>query len=518
MRRVGRYELWDEFASGGMASIHFGRLHGASGFSKVVAIKRLHPQFARDPDFVAMFVEEARVAGRVQHPNVVGVRDVVREGEELFLVMDYVHAEPLSALLRESVARGQKVPPAVAAGVLAQALRGLHAAHEATSDRGEPLGIVHRDVSPQNILVGDDGVARVADFGVAKALGRALQTAEGSFKGKVAYFAPEQLKNEVDRRTDVFAAGIVLWEALLGARLFAADTHWAIVEHVLRTPIARPDATDPDIPPALSDLVMQSLERDPERRFPTARAMATAIEKAGLAAPNTVIAEWVVGLRGEVLDARLARRGVVEAAVASPVPVELPREREGAEGNHPERSPALLGASAPPPTPPRRAGVSTGVVIGAVAVAVAGVAFGVGSRLWSRSSEPPSSSTLVADARGVVSADHDAPRSAEPLLAPRSPSVVASPSAAPPSSGSSLPKAPSKPSRPPNYCDETTLCPQGLGCWSNVCQPCPPMQAGCGGRCVSILVDPNCGGCGINCASMRLSCVDRHCEADPPNR
>ena len=209
-RIVGRYVLVGEIASGGMATIFFGRLVGAASFARTVAIKSLHKQYARDPEFVAMLLDEARLATRVQHPNVVGTLDVVALDGELLLVLDYVHGESFSFVLRILAANRKRLPPRIVGNVVASALSGLHAAHEATSESGQPLGIIHRDVSPQNVLLGADGVPRVLDFGVAKAVGRAANTRDGQLKGKLAYMAPEQITSgAVTRRTDVYAATIV---------------------------------------------------------------------------------------------------------------------------------------------------------------------------------------------------------------------------------------------------------------------------------------------------------------------
>src|SRR5690349_8197951 len=169
LRVVGRYALYGKLATGGMATVHFGRLLGPVGFSRTVAIKRLHPEFAKDPEFVAMFLDEARLAARIQHPNVVATLAVVAMAEELFLVMDYVRGESFSRVLRTARRKGLELPEGFIGSVVAGMLHGLHAAHEATDERGEPLQVVHRDVSPQNVLVGVDGVPRVLDFGVAKA-------------------------------------------------------------------------------------------------------------------------------------------------------------------------------------------------------------------------------------------------------------------------------------------------------------------------------------------------------------
>jgi serine/threonine-protein kinase len=224
-RSIGRYLLHREIASGGMATVHLGRLMGPVGFSRTVAIKRLHPHFERDPEFVAMFLDEARIAARIRHPNVVQTLDVVAEDGELFLVMDYVEWESFAKLLRALARTGEPIAPqSVVLAVVCGALHGLHAAHEANGESGERLCVVHRDVSPQNILVGLDGTPRVLDFGIAKALGRAQVTRSGMLKGKLAYMAPEQIRNaDLGPRTDIYAASVVLWEALTGARLFKGD-------------------------------------------------------------------------------------------------------------------------------------------------------------------------------------------------------------------------------------------------------------------------------------------------------
>jgi eukaryotic-like serine/threonine-protein kinase len=195
--RVGRYALFDALASGGMATVYLGRLTGAAGFSRTVAVKRLHPNFAKEADFVGMLVDEARLAGRIRHPNVVPTLDVVQLPDELMLVMEYVHGEALSKLLRNVAAAKAQIPLPIASSIMIGSLHGLHAAHEATDERGAPLEIIHRDVSPQNILVGVDGNPRILDFGVARATGRIQATGDGKLKGKLAYMAPEQLRGAI---------------------------------------------------------------------------------------------------------------------------------------------------------------------------------------------------------------------------------------------------------------------------------------------------------------------------------
>src|SRR5262249_28645152 len=176
VRIVGRYALYDEIASGGMATVHFGRLLGPVGFSRAVAIKRLHPHHAKDPQFTKMFIDEARLASRIQHPNVVPTIDVVSTADELLLVMEYVQGESLGRLLRASIAREEHVPLRIVLSIMSNVLHGLHAAHEARSESGEPLDIVHRDVSPQNVMVSSNGIAKVLDFGIARAKLRLEET------------------------------------------------------------------------------------------------------------------------------------------------------------------------------------------------------------------------------------------------------------------------------------------------------------------------------------------------------
>ena len=309
-RVVGRYALYDVIASGGMATVHYGRLQGPVGFSRTVAVKRLHAHLASDPEFVAMFLDEARLAARIRHPNVVPTLDVVAEAGEIFLVMDYVQGESLAYLLKAS-RQLEKIPVRVVANVLVGTLEGLHAAHEAKSERGEPLGIVHRDVSPHNILVGSDGVPRVVDFGVAKAIGRLASTREGVVKGKFAYMPPEQVRGEpLDRRTDVYAASVVLWEALTARRLFRADSDVELMYRVLHGEIAPPSAFNAEVPPELDALVLRGLSRERDARFATASEMALALERCVPTVPTREVGAWVQGVAAEHL---LDRARQVEA-------------------------------------------------------------------------------------------------------------------------------------------------------------------------------------------------------------
>ncbi len=309
--------MYGEIASGGMATVHLGRLLGPVGFTKTVAVKRLHEQFAKDEEFVAMFIDEARLAARIHHTNVVQTLDVVQHDNQLLLVMEYVHGVQLSTLTRLARKNGKRMPPPVAIAVVAGMLRGLHAAHDATDERGQPLHIVHRDVSPHNLLIGVDGVPRVIDFGVAKAAGRLQQTAAGQLKGKVPYMAPEQVRGQpVTRQTDVFAAGVVLWETLLGQRLFSAENDAAVISQILGREIEPPSRIDLAVPAAFDAVVMRALERDSSKRFATAREMAEALESCDRVAAPAEVAAYVQSVAAEQLAKRTSLISEVESTSA----------------------------------------------------------------------------------------------------------------------------------------------------------------------------------------------------------
>jgi eukaryotic-like serine/threonine-protein kinase len=313
-RLVGRYELYGEIAHGGMATVHVGRILSDAGFSRTVAIKRLHPHCARDPYLAAMFVDEARLASRIHHPNVVSTLDVVVADDELFVVMEYVQGESLSPLIRATAARGELIPIDFVSAIGIGVLDGLHAAHEAVNELDEPLGIVHRDVSPQNVLVGVDGVPRLIDFGVAKAAGRVQETREGQLKGKLGYMPPEQFEGvPADRRGDIYSASIVLWEALSGRRLFESKTEAETLKNILRGPLAPPSAYAPHVPPALDEIVMRGLSRNPADRFATAGEMALALEWAVAPAAGRRVGEWVRTLAAPSLGERAKRIVEIES-------------------------------------------------------------------------------------------------------------------------------------------------------------------------------------------------------------
>lgn len=292
---VDRYLVFDEIGVGGMASVHLGMLTGAVGFRRIVALKQLHSRFIHDPDFVAQFINEARLAARIHHGNVVQTLDVVWTGTQLLLVLEYVDGDTLNRVLRSAFERRQQVPVEVACSMVTGLLHGLQAAHEVRDEEGVPLDIVHRDVSPQNILIARDGVARVLDFGVAKALAQSPNTQSGLLKGKFGYMAPEQLmRGQVDRRADVFAAGVVLWETLTCRRLFqASKSIEQAMSRVISGEIPPPSSYRPTIPRALDAIVMKAMAREPEQRFQSAEELAVALEEKVTVASPHLVKTWL---------------------------------------------------------------------------------------------------------------------------------------------------------------------------------------------------------------------------------
>ena len=344
-RVIGRYALYDKIASGGMATIHIACTLGAVGFSRVVVVKRLHLQLATERAFVGMFVDEARLASRVRHPNVIPTLDVVAENGELFLVMDYVPGESLARLVARAAELGVDVPMSIVSAVGTGLLEGLHAAHEATSERGEPLELVHRDVSPQNVLVGVDGITRVFDFGIAKASVRIHETEHGKLQGKVAYMSPEQITGKtVDRRTDVWAAGVVLWEMATRRRLFVgsqvADYGDAILKSAVPPPSLYASCSE-----GFDRVIAKALERDPAKRFATARELATALEEVAPPAGMRAVGDWVQSLAARSLEQRAALVKRAEEATNDPdnarrllAALELPANDDADAGE--DRSPS----------------------------------------------------------------------------------------------------------------------------------------------------------------------------------
>jgi len=288
-----------------MAEVYAARIVGEGGFQKVVALKRMLPTLAEDERFVTMFLDEGRVAANISSPNVVQTLDLGRaDDDSLYLVMELVVGVSLGRLVRGALKAKRFLSPEVAAKILAEAARGLHDAHEATTPMGDPLKIIHRDVSPQNILVDRAGRTRITDFGVARAMQRHSHTQTGEMKGKMAYFAPEQaVGGELDRRLDVFALGIVAWEVLCGRRLFKGDNPLMTLKRITEAPVPSILEYRSDVPEALDTAVRKALERNRDDRWPSTLDFARALEQSvGQLASAADVAEHVRAFGGAPLD------------------------------------------------------------------------------------------------------------------------------------------------------------------------------------------------------------------------
>jgi serine/threonine protein kinase len=357
--RVGPYELLVPIASGGMGTVYLARKRGAGGFEREVALKLTHAFLRDDPDWATQLIEEAKLAGLVRHPNVVQVLDVEDDPNGVFLVMEYVEGSTLGGLMRQAQRQASPMPPAIALRILVDALAGLHAAHELRDTQGRPMGLVHRDFTPQNILVGTDGVSRLTDFGVAKASSRMSATRTGVVKGKASYMSPEQVRAQpLDRRADIWAAGVVAWEAFAGRKMREAiEDQAALLLRVAHEEAPRLRSVVPSAPPAVDDAIASALTLDRTRRCPTAQRFSEVLVRAwsSAAQPSTPaeVAEYVGHLEGRAVSdrrerARMAAQQRIVAAATGPA----------------------SSSSRATPSPPSR-GLRMAIVAGGTAIAIA---------------------------------------------------------------------------------------------------------------------------------------------------
>jgi eukaryotic-like serine/threonine-protein kinase len=375
-RCLDPYELIGEIASGGMATVFLGRLAGHGGFSRLVAIKQLHPHLAHEEQFVQMFLDEARLAAGIHHPHVVPILEVGMSKAGYFLVMEFIEGDTLSGLTARSLQAGAILPAPVTVRVVLDALAGLHAAHQLADAEGRPLGLVHRDCTPQNVLVGVDGSARITDFGVARAASRLAITRPHQVKGKVAYLSPEQAHAmDLDRRSDLFTMGIVLWEGLAGRSLFQADTEAATLSRLTSAPIPSVRSLVPDVPTAIDEVCRRALHRDRSRRFRSAAEMAEALELAasaegfpGAASPRELGAFVEATLGADLIAQREAVRTWLAPVSAAPrtvsasFPSKPPPSMRGPASGGARGDVITMGGPESPPKPPE---VVTGALLDA---------------------------------------------------------------------------------------------------------------------------------------------------------
>ncbi|MBL8914518.1 MAG: serine/threonine protein kinase [Archangium sp.] len=281
VKAYGKYFLVRKLAEGGMAEIFLAKSMGVEGFEKNVVIKRMLPHLSTAPDFVSMFLDEARLAASLAHPNIVQISDLGLADGCYYICMEYLAGEDFATVLRTAKRRGEHTPLNIVLRVIGEAAVGLHFAHEALDPKGQPLNLVHRDISPSNVFITYSGQVKVLDFGIAKAESRATATGAGVVKGKYQYMSPEQARGDgpVDRRSDVFSLGVSLYEAVTGQRPFARDTDLAVLKAVLEGEYQPVRALRPDLPLEVESIINKAMAQEAEHRYPSALAMAQDIER-----------------------------------------------------------------------------------------------------------------------------------------------------------------------------------------------------------------------------------------------
>src|SRR3954470_10755406 len=322
----GRYELLKRLAGGGMGEVYLARQRGIDGFQKLLVIKTLLPHLCEDEEFITMFKDEARVTAQLIHPNICQVFEFEQVGGVYYMAMEYLRGEDLRRLWKACEQKGTPLRVPLICRIISDAAAGLDFAHSLRDSRGDPFNIVHRDISPQNILVTFEGGVKIIDFGVAKAAGRAQHTQTGALKGKYSYMSPEQVAGlEVDGRSDIFALGIVLHELLTGRRLFKADSDVQTLARVRECVVAPPSRLNPQLPPGLDAIVLKSLAKDPNDRYTTAQEFRLAIEdwliQGRMSASSAHLAEFLKQIYAERLD-KEARLGPLmgDAGFSGPAP------------------------------------------------------------------------------------------------------------------------------------------------------------------------------------------------------
>ncbi|MBX7194447.1 MAG: protein kinase [Sandaracinaceae bacterium] len=377
-----------------MATLFLARRSGVAGFSRHVAIKVVHPHLAEDPSFIRMFVDEALLSARIQHPNVVHVEELGEEKGTYFLVMEYVHGSALSTMLGTLARQDRRLAPELAVHIAMKVADGLDAAHELLDDKGQRLGVVHRDVSPQNVLLSATGHVKLIDFGIAKAAGQGRRTETGSLKGKVRYMSPEQAFGQpIDRRTDLYALAIVLWEMLTMQRMFKGTNDLALLDEVRNPKILPPSAYSAELPPELDRVILRALSRDREQRPRTARDFRNQLQEAFPAASTVgeerlgevvravlgehiemrriTLPESVTGLNVRVLEKRsdIARNEILRTMTISAPGARYAADHEVSEPRVPAAALASLGAQAGATPVDTRTSPARWVAIGALIAA-----------------------------------------------------------------------------------------------------------------------------------------------------
>lgn len=349
--KVGEYQIVSELARGGMGCVYLARRDGAAGFQRHFAVKVMNQSLTTDPEALSMLLDEAHITSRLHHPNVVSVLDIGVADGAYYLVMDYVEGCSLQELLTRSRNEhsAREIVP-----IMLDALHGLHAVHSLRTRSGEPYGVIHRDISPHNLLVGLEGTCRVTDFGIAKAAERFAHTQTGTYKGKLAYMAPEQIREAaVDHRIDIWSAGVTLYAALTGRHPFRGSNDAATLHAILVADLPKPSTVGMCPPPCFDDIVLKALAREPDERFESARAFADALRACALEhnllGASSEVADWVERAFSKGFTKSERRvRNIMPQRRAPPVsgqvrrPRPSPRHAEGKQDAQPVTSASVM--------------------------------------------------------------------------------------------------------------------------------------------------------------------------------
>jgi len=423
----GRYEILGRIAFGGMAEIFLGRESHAAGSGRMVAVKRILPHVADDPSFVEMFLDEARLAIQLSHPNICHIYEFGELEDTYFIAMEWIHGAPLGKVIRRARDKGGLAPELVAK-ILAQVAEALHYAHRARDANGQPLGIVHRDVTPHNVMVSYGGQVKLLDFGIAKATTASTKTEAGVVKGKFAYMSPQQCVGQpVDARADVFALGVVMYEALTGKSLYQRPTDYETMKAVIEEPVPSTRAVRPELPQALDEIVQKALQKAPDDRWRSAEAMQQALEEWLVSTGKSISTGKVATLMDELFADELRRGPLLDS---TPFGQSFRRRKLSAEdGSSASGARALPADAIASGKPSSSRGALVGVGIALAMALVAGVAWFAGrSTSGPSTTEPPS----------TVAAPHEAEPD-EPAPVPPETTALAEPPEPPPSTPTEAP-------------------------------------------------------------------------------
>jgi len=410
---IGRYEIYGKLAEGGMATIYLGHLRGPKGFTRTVALKMLRPEYAQDPNFIAMFIDEANLVAKLAHPNIVHVYELGEEGGQLFIAMEMLFGESLAAIWAECQRRNARLRGDLVAWIGARVAEGLHHAHELCDSDGSPQNLIHRDVNPANVFVTYDGHVKLLDFGLAKAVRKVSQTQRGVVKGKLAYLSPEQITGmPIDRRSDIFSLAATLYELSTDQRLFKRDADEETIEAVRAALVPDPTGSVPDYPSLLWLVLRRALTREPAERYATAQELARDLDGVARAQGSIIQTSSIAEVMGElfgkerVREISLFRAGSprTELAEAIAAPPQSGRSATSSRGRlvrsqylvPTTTEPSIISTVIPPVPPPRKRRFSrSSIALGLAAVALAATTAIVWSSFRPAPSEAAPSATSV---------------------------------------------------------------------------------------------------------------------------